>query len=229
MPSEGPNFPNTEINATRAGSDSVWNNPGDASSSNNVRAVTAFLMDDGELTDYLKATDLGFSIDGSATIDGVVVEVEGRNPQAGGVLYEELFLVKDGTIRTDGTNGAAKEGFPSMPGADEFTSFNDSTSLWNLTWTPAQINATGFGVAVVCQGDNSTDSEDCEIDSLRITVHYSDGTGGGGGGSSNHNTIEYDKASSLKVSSERRMFKVLEKAATNNPQSFDRINSIERV
>jgi hypothetical protein len=112
-------------------------------------------------------TDYDFEIPADATINGI--EVTGRglvSGNAGAVVY----LTKDGVDSV---------------GMDEFFEWTDelddsivgsSDSLWDTTWTPAEINASTFGVDVVVNslmGGQGT----VEIDSVQITIYYTEASG----------------------------------------------------
>src|SRR3989338_344188 len=57
---QGPNFPSSVVNDTSIG-DTSWDNPGNATTSNNSYASITHLTS-GDVTNYLKATNFGFSI-----------------------------------------------------------------------------------------------------------------------------------------------------------------------
>jgi hypothetical protein len=108
-------------------------------------------------------TNYGFSIPGTATIDGIEITVEaGFNDAA---TDDSVQLLKAGsaagTAKTIGGGGATA----SCGGAVSFVR-GGAADLWGTTWTPAEINATGFGVLYDQSFANSA------LDGVTITVHY---------------------------------------------------------
>src|SRR3989304_4301936 len=73
----GPNNGSAFSNVAIAGSTSTWTNAGNAQTSDNSYASnTTSLATNGDYTDYLKATGFGFSVPVTASMDGIVIEVE---------------------------------------------------------------------------------------------------------------------------------------------------------
>lgn len=69
--SVGPNNPGTAVNNTDVGSN-AWTNPGNALTSNDVRTT----LSTKGVTNYLAASQFGFSIPGPANISGIQLDVE---------------------------------------------------------------------------------------------------------------------------------------------------------
>lgn len=171
MPSQGPNSPGTVIDA--GGGTGTWTNPGNATSSNNVKAR----MDSGHVeSSYLKATNFGFSIPSGATIDGIVVGIE-RSASFGTIFVGDktVKMVKAGTI--SGTNKATATVYPL---GDTYEDHGSNSDLWGLTWTDSDINDTNFGVALTIQNNPFKGGTYVDVDHIRITVYYTAGGGGGG-------------------------------------------------
>ncbi len=85
------------------------------------------------------------------------------------VFDESVRLVKWGTIvGTDLGNGAATlaVAWPESDATIEY--FNVGNPLWGTTWTPAQINAADFGMAIRADARNAIAS----IDFIEIQVDY---------------------------------------------------------
>ena len=121
--------------------------PTNSQVSDNSRATASSLVGIFSAdTYYLKVTGFNFSIPSYASICGITVEVENR---AMGLLLtaairdNEVRLIKNGVIRTD-TN-AAKGG--DWGSADGYRSYGGTNNLWGTTLTPADVNASNFGVA----------------------------------------------------------------------------------
>lgn len=176
MASQGPNSAGTGANDASVGS-RAWNNPSNIVSSNNTRAFAA-----NANTQYLKATNFGFSIPGGATIDGIVVEIERycTDSASNNAKDLEVKIVKGGSIQSTNRADLASN----WPLSDAYATYGSSTDLWGTTWTDSDINSSSFGVVIRADIVNfGKGTVLAEVDHVRITVYYT--TGGGGGSSTN--------------------------------------------
>lgn len=177
MASSGPNSPGTMADVDYLGSDD-WVNVNNATASDNVYA-TFTDNGTGSGSDYLKATNFGFAIDSGATINGIVVEFERKaNSAAGGgsgarINDQEVKLVKAGTIQTTNKSAGAM-----WSTTEAYVSFGGVADLWSGTWTPSDINNSGFGAVIRVAGNRSDGSETASVDHIRITVYYTAAAGG---------------------------------------------------
>lgn len=120
------------------------------------------------VSNYLKATNFGFSIPGSATITGIVVTHGDRavvpGPSSG--TDNSIRLVKGGAITGDDKSSGSSWAID----PPEVKTFGSSTDLWGGVWTPDDINSSGFGtVLALTIPANSL----AAVDYISITVHYS--------------------------------------------------------
>lgn len=137
----------------------AWSNPDNAKVSDDVYAVVTGL---NQTSHYLKATNFGFSIPTGATINGVLVEVEGH-VTAGS--YSQVANLFSGSYSADKA-GTGSLGFPS----DAVSSFGSSNDLWGKSLTSGNINDATFGVGFKFTNINGIAS----IDHIRITVYYTE-------------------------------------------------------
>jgi PKD repeat protein len=154
-----------------------WQNPTNAQTQNNVYANATLWKDTptvNTVSHYLKVTGFNFTIPGGATIQGIVVEVDryGGSGTSGGraITDNSIKLVKGGAISGDDKSTGLL-----WPASDPHTyvSYGNSTDLWGLSWTPADINASNFGVVVSAQkGNANKDTQTAHVDHIRITVYY---------------------------------------------------------
>lgn len=123
-----------------------FSSPANAQSSDNSRATASSLI--GILsadTYYLRATGFNFSIPSYSSICGITVEAECR---ATGLLLtaairdNSVRLIKGGIIT--GNNYALSGDWGS---SDNYRNYGGSNDLWGTTLTPADVNASNFGVA----------------------------------------------------------------------------------
>lgn len=125
-----------------------------------VTAVLAL----GQTSQYLKATGFNFTIPLDATITGITVEVERSSTALSALSDSSVRLVNGGTV--SGDNKAAGGTWPTV---DTYQSYGSSTDLWGLTLTPADVNASNFGVVFSAAAALAAT---LQIDHVRLTVHY---------------------------------------------------------
>lgn len=174
MPSSGPNSGGTFVDDTSVGT-ITWNSPGNAASSNDVRASASMLGSSGIISHYLKATNFGFSIPGGSTIDGVVVEIERKRSVSGGQISDSTVKLVIGGVVSG--NNKANTGV-AWPTADAYFTYGSSSDTWGLSLTDSDINASTFGVVISVLKLTGGKTSQGTIDHIRITIHYT--TGGGG-------------------------------------------------
>lgn len=143
--------------------------------SDNVYATAVHCNCCDQNTQCLTVTDFGFSIPSGAIIDGIVLEVEKkRSAGTGGIVEDNGLQIMKGGVLT----GPNKSQYGvDWPLTDTYVSYGGSTDLWGTTWTPADINASDFGVSLasisyICGATITT-----SIDHVRMTVYYSTTTG----------------------------------------------------
>lgn len=173
--------PQTVVDDSSIGTIS-WSGPESAKKHDNESA-TADVLASG-ISHYLKATNFAFAIPSTATINGILVEVlrtEGDAATAN-IFDNAVRIVKGGVIGTHDKSKLTEWDFPTRPGDpfledDEYTSYGGSTDLWGTTWTPTDINASTFGVAISAKGVGGTGTSQAQIDHIRITVYYTVASG----------------------------------------------------
>ncbi len=169
MSSSGPNSPGTIAADTSVGT-RVWSTITNAGASDNSYATASYSIAGTASTQYIKATNFGFSVAG--TIDGILVEIERKASSNSASLYAKDNIVKlvvGGTISgSDLADTATK-----YPTADAYASYGGASSLWGLTPADTDINASNFGV-VISSNITSPGKSSCtvSVDHIRITVYY---------------------------------------------------------
>lgn len=127
-------------------------------------------LNTGATSHYLKATEFGFNIGTGSTISGIQVSIK-RRGSVGAIADSRVRLVKAGAIQTPDK----ADTFTPWPLALAWKTYGGATDLWSGTWTPSDINNTGFGVALSAQDTFSGDQ--AVVDVIKITVYYT--TAGG--------------------------------------------------
>lgn len=148
----------TGANATGIGTYS-WANP------TVITANDLYEADSYCPTQYLKATNFGFSIPSDAIIEGIVVGIERRCIYSNSALDATVKLVKNNVIV--GTNNASSAYWPS---SSTVASYGSSSDLWGETWTYSDINSSNFGVVTSASG---SPVNHVYVDYISITVYYS--------------------------------------------------------
>jgi len=150
-----------------------WSNTGDAMLADNNYATAGQLVAlfSSVQTQYLTAQNFGFSIPSGAAICGIEVEVQRH---AGGLIIgssikdNSVKIIKNGSV-----TGSEQSAAASWPGADAYATFGGAANQWGTAWTPADINAPGFGVAISAKlSVAAAVFLTSYIDHIRITVYY---------------------------------------------------------
>lgn len=165
----GPNNPSA---STTAGTGVNWNNTSNGYMSDDSRARTDN-MQTNDISEYLIYTGFNFTVPIiSSTVVGIKVEIERRiNSGDGNMRDETIILTKDGTSST-GSNYANTS--TNWPSSDDIASYGGNSNKWGTTWTPAEINASTFGVMIKVKKRNPAGDLRAQIDHVKITVYYND-------------------------------------------------------
>jgi hypothetical protein len=94
------------------------------------------------------------------SIDQIVITVYYTNAD---VVDSVVRLLKGGVLVGDNKASAS-----TWPGVETVATYGASNDLWGTTWTPAEVNAADFGIAlsvVVTEGS-------AQVDHISITVYY---------------------------------------------------------
>ncbi len=149
------------------GSNKTWNSPSNGSPNDNVYTDFGNLTGGvGSFTDYLVASDFGFTIPASAIITGILVEVERADASAKTADYSIRIVKAKNIGNTERSTGIL------YPATDTYQSYGSSSDLWGETWIDTDINDNGFGVAIAAQRSEAGGNTDGLVDDVRITVFY---------------------------------------------------------
>jgi hypothetical protein len=172
----GPNSGNTFSDDSSTGTVS-WTSPTNVGIADNTRASVALTA--GQVSHYIKATDFRFDLPDDAVVTNIEVHLK-RSASAGisGAIRDGgMQLVKGGTIQGDSVIIGGPQGVWLLDPTDapeDYFHYNGSTNgLWGLSFTPADINASGFGVAFAAQAPASNGT--AQADHVRIIVSYDNG------------------------------------------------------
>jgi hypothetical protein len=113
---------------------------------------------------YLRATNHLFEVPLDAKIVGVQVGVKKGSTLANATTDLSVRLVKGGTVQGDEKGGATF--WPTNP---DWEFYGSLTDLWGLALTPADVNASNFGVSIA---PNAALAATARVDYLTITIAY---------------------------------------------------------
>jgi len=163
MSSIGPLSPGTVIDDSSVGT-VAWSDPDNAKVSDDIYTTAA--LGEGQTSCYLKVTNFGFSIPSSATINGILVEVE-RKRSGVTITDSSIRIVKGGSISSTNLSTGAV-----WPGIESYDSFGSSSELWGESWTATDINSSDFGFVI--SASTAGIARTASVDHIRITVYYTE-------------------------------------------------------
>lgn len=140
--------------------DGDWNNPTNVFASDNVDATNS-----GTTLDWLDATNFGFTVPDGATVDSIIVSVEGTAGSAASDLARTQ-LIKAGSRTGFGVSEDLEESFTCF--TDDITIFT-AANLWGGTFSPAEVNSSNFGASL---RKNNSSSDCMTVDHIQIEVIY---------------------------------------------------------
>lgn len=144
----------------------AWSNPNNAKVSDGV--FTRSMGYPGP-TEYLMASNFGFTIPIEATINGILVEVERKRSGITGSCRDTYVQIikSDGAIGSENKADTANEWVTTTM----YAPYGSSSDLWSESWVPNDINSTYFGVVFAI---NQVRDRYGSVDHIRITVDYTD-------------------------------------------------------
>lgn len=174
--SVGPTFPGTGANNNTYApfETNAWVNPGNitANDGNYARAISP----DGQDTNYLQASNFGFSIPAGATINGITLVINKRNASPNtneGICNDSLVQLVTSSGSINATN---KADFNPSHWLATFSSitYGSSSDLWGASWSASDINSSNFGAVFAANiGDpDGGGSPTCDVDYMTVTVAY---------------------------------------------------------
>ena len=148
------------------GANATWNNITNAGASDNVYADFGNLTGpSGSFTNYLVATNFGFSIPSGAIINGIMVKVEQADPNSQTSDYRVRLIRKGSILLTDRAEIAL------LPNSDLTANYGSDNDLWGTAWAPKDFGA-DFGVAISMQRGATGLPTAGKIDNIQIVVYY---------------------------------------------------------
>lgn len=144
----------------------AWTNPQRVVGITNAIYATVGL--DNQVSHYLYATNYGFNIPISATINGIVVSPTRKCSNSGNLSRDNnLRLVTNGVINV--TDRATTTPYTLTDVTEDHGGVADT---WGIALSPDMVNSTGFGVAFASYKIAPGSGVTISVDAIRITVYY---------------------------------------------------------
>lgn len=163
--STGPKYPTATDTTNGTGTSGQWANPANIFADDGNNATASFLAPPATTFD-LNGKTFGFDIPANAIIDGIVAQIE--------VPSSTRWANGSGTVRLQKAGvavGTNKDGQEASI-VNNVHTYGSETDLWGTTWTPAQINASNFGLVFAAAYTSSGNDFAIAIDYFRITVYW---------------------------------------------------------
>lgn len=160
----GPNNSATIVSDSSVGP-YAWSNPDNAKVSDDLY-TSSLGLDAITASELLNATGFGFNIPLNVEIIGVKVEYEKLAGGAGGIEDFTVRLIKAGS-----PSGLSRHLGTPWPSSDAYKTHGGESDLWGNTLTPADVNASNFGVSLRAIGIGGG-SNIANVDHVRMTIYY---------------------------------------------------------
>lgn len=160
----GPNLPTaaTGNTTTIGGGTRPWAAPTNIELADGTNATVIFTAAT-QKSDDLIGTAFGFSITSTDTINGFTLQANYTDTGGSSAVVEnQVRLLKGGVATTTNHSTGA-----TLPPTAATVTYGGTADLWGGTWTPADVNATTFGAAMVLA---STAADNAGVDFFKITV-----------------------------------------------------------
>ncbi|TRX33260.1 HYR domain-containing protein [Flavobacterium sp. ZT3R18] len=167
--SAGPNNAGTGVDNNAVGT-VTWGTPGNITVSGTPYATMSVAT--SATTHYLQGTSYGFAIPASATINGIAVVI---NRSSSGTTSPFMQDSRVGLVKAVGgvqTTNKAVIGTNWPTTGLQTATYGGAADLWGTTWTPAEINALGFGVVLSAVNASTAFARTATVDYMQITVTY---------------------------------------------------------
>lgn len=151
----------------------AWSNPGNITASDNTYATCSNPTSSFDLSNYLSATNFGFSIPSGSVINGITVLIERKAQSNGSTFYDVDNRVR--IIKSDGSIGTTDKASATRWSTTEATfNYGGSSDLWGLSWSDSDINNSNFGsvLSVLSYEDNIGPGVIASVDNIQITIDY---------------------------------------------------------
>lgn len=171
-PSGTGKYPTSGFSNTSRGTITWVNQTNATGAANSVYSTSTGGGNPPFVSNYLVLQNLGFNIPTNKTIAGITAYVTGYKNVSTSVPSAKLWNGSSTTV--DQSIGTAKSITFTVGTSTTFT-LGGSTDVWGASLTPAIINSSNFGIALMADKTvtGSGGTHVCYIDSVQILVYYS--------------------------------------------------------
>jgi hypothetical protein len=169
MPASGPLLPTAATGNTNTigGGTTAWTNPQNIELADSTAATSTPGLPFS--TQDLRGGVFGFTIPLTATINGILLEVNASTLTTNNVYHFNMVVLEGGG------GASANRAAGNLTTTITTFSFGGPADLWGTTWTPAQINAGGFVGNVSFSAASAGGT--IAVDFFRITVTFTTAAG----------------------------------------------------
>ena len=119
-------------------------------------------------SNWLRTNSYGFAVPANAIIKGIEVSVVADGQGGVGTYLDKINLARAGVVESTGKTDATP-----LSNYFDWHTYGGPSDLWGASWTPADINNNGFGVAVSARIVNGMgDYTAVDVDTAYIKVYY---------------------------------------------------------
>ncbi len=154
-------------NDATAGTGTGWTTPGNIAGAGTASVSVAA----NATTNNLQGSGYGFAIPSYATITGITVTISRSSSSTStttNLRDNVVSLVKGGTVQATNRASATQWSNTTLANA----TYGGAADLWGSSWTPADINASNFGVVMSVTNLSTTTARTATVDFIRVTVTY---------------------------------------------------------
>jgi hypothetical protein len=171
MSTAGPSFPGTAVNDSSYGVE-PWSTVNNIKANDNSFADNTILA----ISNYLKGTNFGFNLPTDSIILGISLDISRKaavsSPITTGdrVIDNVVQLLKSGV--PTGANKALAALANRWPTIEAVQTYGGPNDLWGVSWTPADINISTFGVVLAAAANRGDGLEAASVNYFSITIYY---------------------------------------------------------
>jgi hypothetical protein len=155
--------PTAAVDDARMGS-IAWLDVGNATVNDGAFARTGS-MTGMVSTHWLRTSGFGAALPARSIVRGFIVRVTRKASFVDEIGDQSIAMAKAGV---PGTGRVAAGSWPTTPNT---VSYGSASDLWGTTWTPTDVNAADFGVAIAARGLPASD-ETASVDGVALTVYF---------------------------------------------------------
>jgi hypothetical protein len=134
-----------------------------------IDSSAAIIMVYNPYRDQLVADNFQFEIPAGATVKGIMMSINRAADMEDDVGDYEVKLMRDGATVV----GLDRSDTKAWTVAFKYANYGGATDGWGTTWTPADVNAPGFGVGLTPLYLLTAGNGRAYVDFIRATVYYS--------------------------------------------------------